>query len=131
MGDIWRNVSTTYEFDVDGVARDVGDDAVEEELVVAAELLLDGGCREGKLRNRAKKTQTNMSPVFQGKKTKKNLRFRVFFASLPSTSSTQSAALDPSTPPPSLSPPPTSTQSPTYHHHMQTMQHPPHQLCFT
>ena len=47
-------MSITYEFDVDGVVRDVGDDAVEEELVVAAELLLDGGCREGKLRNRAK-----------------------------------------------------------------------------
>jgi hypothetical protein len=51
---IWRNMSITCEFDVDGVVRDVGDDAVEEELVVAAELLLDGGCREGKLRNRAK-----------------------------------------------------------------------------
>ena len=42
-------MSTTYEFDVDGVVRGVGDDAVEEELVVAAELLLDGGCREGKV----------------------------------------------------------------------------------
>jgi hypothetical protein len=47
-------MSTTYEFGVDGGLRGVGDDADEEEVVVADVLLLDGGCREGRLRNREK-----------------------------------------------------------------------------
>jgi hypothetical protein len=73
-------MGTSYEFNVDGGLRGVGDDAVEEELVVAAKLLLGGGCREGKLRNGA---GVVLEDVFVGDALRRGHRPRLAICHLP------------------------------------------------